>query len=367
MESLNGKTEMVAGNPKARRCRHAMVPLAALCALVAGCCAFVTRAAGEAVPVRRSEYLAVDSARLFLLTRGADRRAPVLLWLHGGPGGAERPLFRYFNGGLEDRFVVAYWDQRGAGRSFDPKADPRELTVARHLADLDAVVDHLRRAFDREKIVLVGHSWGGSLGLLYAHAHPEKVAALVAVAPLISLGEAEAAQDAFVRSEASRRGDEDALARMRKIGPPPYASVARMEAAEALAARYGAVFHKEPRKWWIVLRGILAGVVTPWELPRLFRGNRVSLAAMNDELLGLDLSRAVLAVDVPVFFFLGRYDRHVDATFAAAYLSALRAPLKRAIWFEHSAHNVPFEEPALFDATVEAVLQSIGIRGNDER
>jgi pimeloyl-ACP methyl ester carboxylesterase len=59
----------------------------------------------------------------------------VLLWLHGGPGGAERPLSRYYNHELEEHFVVAYWDQRGAGRSFDADADPQDLTVACHLAD----------------------------------------------------------------------------------------------------------------------------------------------------------------------------------------------------------------------------------------
>ena len=82
--------------------------------------------------VSRSEYVRVQDAKLYLLVRGADVAAPVLLWLHGGPGGAERPLFRYFNSGLEKHFVVGYWDQRGAGRSFDRGADPARLTVAQH-------------------------------------------------------------------------------------------------------------------------------------------------------------------------------------------------------------------------------------------
>src|SRR5262245_47472857 len=164
--------------------------------------------------IRRSDYLPVDGAKLYLLARGADRSAPVLLWLHGGPGGAERPLFRYFNGELEKHFVVVYWDQRGAGRSFDPKADPHHLTIAQHVADLDAVVDHLRQSLGRGKVILIGHSWGTALGLLYAQAHPDKVSAFIGVNPVVSTREGQQAQYDFVLAEASRRKDKGTLAHL---------------------------------------------------------------------------------------------------------------------------------------------------------
>jgi pimeloyl-ACP methyl ester carboxylesterase len=308
------------------------------------------------------ERLAVDGARLYLETRGADRGAPLLLWLHGGPGGAERPLFRHFNGGLEAHFVVAYWDQRGAGRSFDSEADPKQLTIARHLADLDAVVDHLRAGFGRERIVLLGHSWGGALGLLYARDHPAKVSAVAGVAPLVSVHAAQKAEFDFVLGEAVRRADEDALAQLREVGAPPYAGPDELLAVERLSDAYGGVFHTRPSQGWTLVSGILGGLVTPWEIPRLIRGNDVSLAAMHAELQELDLARSVPAVDVPVVFLLGRHDRHVDARLAAAYLEALAAPSKRLVWFERSAHNVPFEEPERFGETVVSELGALGVR-----
>ena len=276
--------------------------------------------------MRSEERLAVDGAELFIEIRGADRRAPVVLWLHGGPGGAERPLFRHFNGALEDSFVVAYWDQRGAGRSFDPEADPRALTIARHLADLEAVVEHLRRSFGREKIALIGHSWGGALGLLYARDHPEHISAVLGVAPLVSTRRAQHAEFDFVLGEAVQREDEAALAELRAIGAPPYANAEEVLAVERLCDRYGGVFHQPPSRGWLLLRGVLGGLVTPFEIPRFIRGNDVSLEAMHAELQALDLAESAPSVDVPVFFLLGRHDRHVDAKLAAAYLEALRAP-----------------------------------------
>lgn len=120
-------------------------------------------------------------------------------------------------------------------------------------------------------------------------------------------------------------------------------------------------FHRKPRRVWVVIHGMLRGLVTPWEIPRFIGANNVSLEAMNEELLDLDIARSVPSVDVPVFFFLGRYDRHVDSRIAARYLVALHAPIKQTIWFENSAHNIPFEETNLFNATVVSTLDSIGI------
>src|SRR5262249_26897183 len=160
----------------------------------------------------------------------------------------------------ENHFVVVYWDQRGAGSSFDPKADPHRLTIARHVADLDAVVDHLRQSLGQDKIILIGHSWGAALGLLYARAHPDKVSALIGVNPVISTGEGQQAQFDFVLAEASRREDNRGLAHLRKIGPPPYKKVAQVLEMEKMAQRYGGVFHTEPCRSWIMAQAIFSGL-----------------------------------------------------------------------------------------------------------
>jgi proline iminopeptidase len=356
--------KMAIGTTPKQLCPAGLCLALVLASLVAACAGAVpdaSEAGGTSAVIDRSEYLAVDDARLFLMTRGADRRAPVLLLLHGGPGGAERPLFRYFNADLEKHFVVAYWDQRGAGRSFDAQAEPRHLTIARHVADLDAVVEHLRRGLGQDKIVLVGHSWGAALGLLYAQAHPDKVAAWVGVAPLLATQAAQQARYDFVLKQATQRQDDSALNQLAAIGWPPHQSAAQVLAMEKLADRYGGVFHRRPSQAWTLLGGIFKGLVTPWEIPRFIRANRLSLDAMNHELLTLDLTRTVTQLDVPVFFLLGRNDRHVDATLAARYFEALRAPRKRLIWFERSAHNVPFEEPDRFNAALLDALQSAGL------
>jgi hypothetical protein len=72
-----------------------------------------------------------------------------------------------------------------------------------------------------------------------------------------------------------------------------------------------------------------------------------------------DPTDSVPRVRVPVFFFLGCFDRHVDARIATHYLESLDAPVKRVFWFESSAHNIPFEEPERFVATVAQLAESL--------
>jgi len=200
-----------------------------------------------------------------------------------------------------------------------------------------------------------------ALGLLDAQAHPEKVSAFIGVNPLIATRKGQQAQYDFVCAEASRRKDKEVLARLQEIGTPPFKEARQVLAMERLVQRYGGVSHKRPHRIWILFRAILGGLVAPWEIPRLIRANNVSLEAMNAELLSLDLSRSVPTVDVPVVFLLGRYDQHTNAKLATTYFESLHAPVKRLLWFEKSAHNIPSEEPGLFNATIACEIQSIGI------
>ncbi|MFK0248316.1 alpha/beta fold hydrolase [Amycolatopsis azurea] len=103
-----------------------------------------------------------------LWTSATGRGEPILC-CHGGPG-----LWDMF-GTLDPGpgFRLIRWDQRGAGRS-----DPRgPYTLERMVADVDAV----REWHGLDRVPVLGHSWGASLGLLYALAHPERVSTLVYV------------------------------------------------------------------------------------------------------------------------------------------------------------------------------------------
>lgn len=307
-------------------------------------------------PIDETFHVEAAGAKLYLLVRGERCDLPVMLWLHGGPGGAETPLFRLYDSELERDFLVAYWDQRGAGRSYDRSADPSTLTVARHLADLDLVIDHLRERFGQQEIALVGHSWGSALGLLYASEHPEKVAAIIGVNQFVSGLDAQWGKYRFAAAEARRRGDGDGRKELERLGPPPLNAQDELH-LQALVDRYGGYFRRRPSFLMAIVSGTLRGYAMPWEIPAFIRANEASLAAMQDEVLSLDLRERIDSVEVPVVFMLGRYDRQLDAGQALSFFDLLDARWKRLIWFEESAHNIPFEQPEAFVETLNEVLK----------
>ncbi|MER7504928.1 alpha/beta hydrolase [Nonomuraea pusilla] len=108
---------------------------------------------------------------------GRARPTPVI-FLHGGPG---TPGEGVPEGGAElaaAGFDVYAYDQLGAGRSTRLQ-DVTGYTVARHVADLDAI----RGQIGAERVILVGRSWGGTLTAAYLAAHPDRVAKAVLTSP----------------------------------------------------------------------------------------------------------------------------------------------------------------------------------------
>jgi proline iminopeptidase len=105
-----------------------------------------------------------------------DPANPVVITLHGGPGGDYRSILSLQE--LADEYYVVFFDQRGGGLS--PRVDPEELTIASAIADVDSFVDYFGQG---EKVNLIGHSWGAMLASAYVGQHPEKVDHLVLAEP----------------------------------------------------------------------------------------------------------------------------------------------------------------------------------------
>ena len=94
------------------------------------------------------------------------------VYLHGGPGSGCQPDHRRLFD--PERFHAVLFDQRGAGRS-RPKGGREHNTTPHLIADMEKI----REKFGFERWMVVGGSWGATLALAYAQAHPERVSGIV--------------------------------------------------------------------------------------------------------------------------------------------------------------------------------------------
>ena len=94
-----------------------------------------------------------------------------MLFLHGGPGAGTSPVFqKYFN---PNKYRLIMFDQRGCGKS-TPYGEVTDNTTQDLIQDINLILKY----FNIEKTHIYGGSWGSTLALLYAEAHPEKVLSL---------------------------------------------------------------------------------------------------------------------------------------------------------------------------------------------
>ena len=296
----------------------------------------------------------------WVMIRGETTANPLLVFLHGGPGLPEMRLFRHFNAPHEKSFTLVHWDQRGTNKSFDRDIPAASMTVEQFMADLDELVDAVRRRFGKDKVAIYGHSWGSALGILYAARFPAKVAAYAGAGQIGNYPASELSTYAFLLDEAARRDNSKALKELRALGEPPYSAEAKLTLGKWQGLFLGFM---RGVPLWRVFRIVLSGPeASLLDARNIWRGMQFSQRAMWAEVSGLNLTTAVPALSMPVFFFLGRHDHIVDARTSAAYFETLTAPLKKLVWFEDSAHEPAFEEPEKFNRAMVELVRPAALR-----
>ena len=289
--------------------------------------------------------------------RGRDARAPILIWLHGGPGQDETGLWRRYNDVLEDHFVVVYWTQRGTGRSYSRDIPASSMTIDQFVSDLHELVGYMQKRFGRQKIVLAGHSWGTSFGVAYAQAHPETVAAFVGVSQVVNAYAGERLSYHFTIEAAKRRGNADALRELSALGAPPYPMASIVTQRNWLEKFGGGSFHQPTSLINLMWQSFGASEMTWLDGLYFHAGVDFSQNSLSAENARVDWWSRARKFDMPVFIATGIFDRNTDAVLQRAYFDRIEAPIKMHRWFRQSAHSPLFEEADAFNQfMIEAVL-----------
>lgn len=145
--------------------------LLVLVVIVVGVARMVTTQSNAIDPHRGIDeeiYVPLDGQEQYLLIRGNDVGNPLIIWLHGGPAAPDAYTNYVFQQELVDSYTFVNWDQRGCGRTYfrNREDDPQNntATFAQTQKDLDALVEYLCERFQKDKVIIIGHSYGTAVG-----------------------------------------------------------------------------------------------------------------------------------------------------------------------------------------------------------
>lgn len=282
-----------------------------------------------------------------LLYRGADRRAPALLFLHGGPGVAVPFLTPKLHAALEERFVVVQWDQPGAGRSCGVPP-PTDIEVIRD--DALTVIDAIRAELGVDRVLLMGASFGSLVGLPIAAEQPDRVAGWIGESQVLNLTAAEAMGLAWARAQGEPLEGLSA----------PLTDPADVGTLRAALRRHGGLLHRPSALLPLVPRLLFGPEHTLWDRLRAPVCVARSSASLNPSMREERLDESIKALPVPALFVQGRYDQIAPVGLVEPLAQRLGAELVVV----EAGHIPSLEAP---EAWSRAVLDWAARQGLDHR
>ncbi len=296
--------------------------------------------------ISEKKFLLIGGIRQGMFIQSKNEGNPVLLYLHGGI--PDYFLTHKYPTGLEEYFTVVWWDQRGSGLSYNADIPDDSKNLDQFLSDTKEVTNYLRTRFGKEKIYLMGRSGGTFIGIQIAAKSPELYHAYIGIAQMSDQLKSEKLAYDYVLKQFKTAGN---MKMVRKLE----ASAVTDEIPDGYLKIRDMAMHSLGIGTTRDMNSIITGLFIPSltfkgftlkEKFNLWRGKSESgVHPLWETILITDLSQKTNKLDIPVYFFHGKYDYTVSYDLAKMYFEKIQAPKKRFYTFENSAHSPHFEEP----------------------
>ena len=298
-------------------------------------------------------FLNIGGVKQGMFIRGKDINNPVLLFVHGGPSFPEYFLVEKYSVGLEDHFTVCYWEQRGGGISYTPEVTLESMTLEQLASDAIEVTNYLCDRFNKQKIYIMAHSGGSAFAIDAVKGNPQLYHAYIGVAQITRQAQSEALCYKYMMNRYLADGNSKMVAELRKypileddsLLLPFFNSVLRDKAQHDLGI---GTMHN--------MRSIIKDVfLSVWTCKAYTVSEKVNIwvskfsflkkTGLRKEVIQADIPAKIPRLEIPVYFFSGKYDLTVNKDLSKEYLGKLEAPVKGFYTFYESAHSPMFEEP----------------------
>lgn len=309
------------------------------------------RAHGQAI--RENKFVSIGGIEQWVTITGDDRSKPVILFLHGGPGSTMSQYGNVMFRGWEKEFILVNWDQRGAGRTFGRIAPPelneqylREnpLTVDQMANDGIELTGYLLQNLGKEKVLLVGSSWGSVLGVEMALRSPDLFFGYVGHSQIVD--QTRNAGYAYDKTYelAKNANDTSAVKILDSFGKPPYDNARTYGKMLRIVKKYERMNSTPaPEEWFSVSSEYdnqgdeqHRNDGDDYSFVNFFGDAKLGIKSMMS---GIDFEKKGLSFKLPVFFIQGASDILTPAVMSKAYFEKIKAPKKKYYVVTDAAHG----------------------------
>lgn len=168
---------------------------------------FLVRAIGKAIysqtpsgGINESMYIDVNGTKQWISIYGENINNPILLYLHGGPGSSTSHLDYVITRKWADVYTIVTWDQRNCGKSYNIEQNDVALTKDLFLTDGKEVTEYVLDYLSKDKLTILGHSWGSIYGANLVLEYPMYYECFIGAGQLVDCLENEEAfkQEAYI-------------------------------------------------------------------------------------------------------------------------------------------------------------------------
>lgn len=307
------------------------------------------------------EYIPINEIQHYLLHYPKKADTPVLLYIHGGPGSFEHCFAHTLNKAWGDLFTQVHWDQRGAGRTLmnnGKHAYPK--SIKQMMRDLHGVINYLKRHYQTDKIVLLGHSWGSLLGSLYSLYCPQNVSAYIGTGQVINMFENERIGFFNVMKAAKDAGNQKHIKKLEQIGNyPPEDVRLLLKLIPKVRAVQGA-YDPGSGNGFILKNMLTCPHINPKDFASLFLMSKSNRNLLY-KVFKFDIYKHNQQYRVPVYYILGEHDTVTPIELSREYFKTIEAPIKSLTIIPEAGHNPMYEQPDAFANALKAVRSDLDI------
>ena len=317
--------------------------------------------------IQESYAVTIGGIQQWIYVRGQDTSNPIILFVHGGPASPVSPVMWMFQRPIEEYFTVINYDQRASGKTYrtnDTTDLGKTIHIPQYVNDAIELATFIKQKYNKRKLILIGHSWGTIVAMNAALKRPDLFYAYIGIGQAINVMDNERISYEFGVQEATRLKNDTALKELASIAPYPGQEPVTRERiiiARKWPQYYGGLsaYRTEPRYFFNA--PLLSPDYSKADVAAIDDSNVFTLGRILPEFLRVDF-KSVTSFPIPILMFMGRHDYTTPSAPTEAWLKNVKAPFKKGIWFEHSAHLIPLEEPGKMLLSLVEYVRPISLK-----